>query len=158
MSRQVSPCNLIVHCFVAQAHCVSVTLREPLRCTDLSTSNQADRSFAVQCAYVYRFAFNPCHQVHPVHLQATRPARCATRQVVRASGDGWYGPDRPKFLVRFAAGFSCDPRTHALYNRTIPCFTCRDPSQRVSPLTTLKESSPEVRSRCLTACLPLFAS
>lgn len=32
-------------------------------------------------------------------LQTSRPARCASRQVVRASGDDWYGPDRPKFLV-----------------------------------------------------------
>ena len=37
-----------------------------------------------------------------VLLQTTRPARCASRQVVRASGDAWYGPDRPKFLVRFS--------------------------------------------------------
>lgn len=35
-------------------------------------------------------------------LQTSKPARCASRQVVRASGDDWYGPDRPKFLVSVA--------------------------------------------------------
>ena len=34
-------------------------------------------------------------------VQVAKPIRAGSRQVVRASGDDWYGPDRPKFLVSY---------------------------------------------------------
>lgn len=76
-------------------------------------------------------------------LQTSRPARCASRQVVRANGDIWYGADRPKFLV----GRDTACCTLAYDGPAVKVELCRVLSLRASPPNTYKESSPEVRPR-----------
>lgn len=108
----------------------------------------------LQCSHFCHWLQSKCFVCF---VQTSRPARAGTRLVVRATGEGWYGPDRPKFLVCYlpAATVSQPARLHAFTHMTAGMHCRRDLSQRVSLPATLRESLREVS---MIACtLPRFS-